>query len=167
MASFFRDSSNNRYYVGKSFTLSGSTYLAGAATEARFTSLGFTKVTVDARPDLRFFDSSGPTISGTWNTTNKDLAELKVLFIDQTKSEEHLLLRSTDHFILNNLEDSGSYPVPADVTTFRSGVRQASTVRQFEINAQVTVTGLAHVVTSGLTEFPLLASGVDMPGSIY
>ena len=72
-ASFFKDSSNNRYYVGRSLTVSGITYVASAVTEATLSGFGFTKVTVEARPDHRFFTFTGPTISGTYTKTEKTL----------------------------------------------------------------------------------------------
>ena len=57
---FYKDSSNNRYYIGKPFTYNGTSYTKHGATHANFIALGFTQVIVAARPDDRFYVVTGP-----------------------------------------------------------------------------------------------------------
>ena len=155
MASFFyKDSSDNRYFVGRSLTVSGITYVASAVTEATLSGFGFTKVTVEDRPDARFFVFTGPTVSGTFDKTERVLADVKASLVSGVKKEERNLLAPTDYVIIQNVEDSSTYPIPSDVSTYRANVRAASVTRCNEINAETTITGLAHVFASGLTAFP-------------
>mgnify|MGYP003350239698 CR=1 FL=1 len=101
---FFKDSSNNRYFIGRSFTHDGIQYTTAAATEAKFTALGFTKVTIAAKPDTRFYAVTGPDINGAYTSTARDLANLKTRFIEETKSAERARLRPSDYYIVQNTE---------------------------------------------------------------
>jgi hypothetical protein len=157
---FFKDSSNNRYYLGRQFTFNSIQYSAAAATEAQFTTLGLTKVTLDAKPDSRFYNFTGPDINGAYTSTAKDLATLKENFVAETKTTARQLLAQTVHYILDNLEDN-TISVPADVTTYRAQVRTANTTRCNEINACADVAALQTLINSTITAFPGLPTGVD------
>ena len=159
---FFKDSSNNRYYLGRQFTYNNIQYSAGAATEAKFTALGLTKVTLAARPDSRFYSFTGPDINGAYTSTERDLAELKANFISQTKNTERQLLSGSDYYIIQNTEDSSTYPIPTEVSDYRAAVRAAATARCNEITAITTVEALKTLIDgTGFTQFP------DAPTSNY
>jgi hypothetical protein len=152
---FFLDSSNNRYFVGRSFEHAGLKYASSAATEAKFLSLGFTKVTVGARPDSRFFTVTGPNNSGAFTTVDRDLAALKESFIEITKQTERSLLATTDYYIIQNVEDSSTYPIPTEVSNHRAAIRAAATARCNEITAITTVSALKTLIDgTGFTQFP-------------
>jgi hypothetical protein len=152
---FFKDSSNNRYYLGRQFTYNNIQYAAAAATEAKFTALGLTKVTLAAKPDQRFYSFTGPDISGAYSSTARDLADLKANFIAETKKTERELLSGSDYYIIQNTEDSSTYPIPSEVSTYRSDVRTAATARCSEITAITTVAALKTLIDgTGFTQFP-------------
>lgn len=167
---FYLDSSNNRYRLGLPFSYNGVTYGSGSATHEKFTALGFTPVTVAERPDDRFYVVVGPANDGTYQATERDLAELKTRFILETKSIANELLKKTDWYILRFIEEGFSDPdsqIPADIRTYRSGIRTASDARCDQINLQVTVPLLEILITTGdgrpggLTAYPTLANATS------
>ena len=82
---FYLDSNNNRYYLGKSFKYGNTNYSTSSATHAKFMELGFTQVIVQQRPDDKYYIVSGPNNTGAYNSTPRDLAELKLNFKLQQK----------------------------------------------------------------------------------
>ena len=167
---FYKDSSNNRYYIGTPFTYNGYYYGKALATAAKFVELGFTLVTVAARPDDRFYIVSGPGNDGTYTSTDRDLAALKTTFKAETKLRAHQLLKGTDWYVLRFIDggftDADSQ-IPGDVRTYRSGIRTASGTRCDEIDAVTTVAALETLITTaegaegGLTAFPTLANAAS------
>ena len=176
---FYKDSSNNRYRIGTPFTYNGYYYGTALATHAKFIELGFTQVIVAARPDDRFYFVTGPAADGTYTSTDRDLAELKTNFVAEQKRRAHQLLSGTDWYVLRLIDggftDADSQ-VPADIRTYRAGIRTASNTRCTEINAVTTVAALETLITNpetiedtenpgtyiqnpaGLTQFPTLAN---------
>ena len=153
MSTFYKDSSDNRYYVGRAFTYSGTQYTKAGATASTFLGLGFTAVTVGLRPDDRFYIVTGPDANGAYTTTDRDLAELKTRFVRETKLAAIQFLKNTDWYVVRNIENSTA--IPTEVTTYRAALRTASSTRCDEINAVTTVAALETLIGgTGLTDWP-------------
>ena len=164
---FYKDSNNNRYYLGTPFTYNGTAYTRHGATHAKFIDLGFTQVIVASRPDDRFYVVTGPANDGSYSTTARDLATLKTQYVAEQKQRAHRLLTGTDWYVLRLIDggftDADSQ-VPADIRTYRAGIRTASDTRCTQINAVTSVAALETLITTaegtsgGLTAFPTLAN---------
>ena len=153
---FFLDTqTSDRYYLKQPFTYNGLQYSKAGATEETFLGLGFTKVTIDPRPDSRFYVVTGPSDSGTWTTTPRDLAELKTKYITQTKQEAFDLIKGTDWYVIRLLElGADDAPIPVDVTTFRASVRNASNSICLAIDACASVDDLEFLINNPVTNYP-------------
>ena len=141
---FYLDSNNNKYYIGRAFNYSDIQYSAAAATQAKFTELGFTQVTVDNAPDPTYYSFTGPDLTGSYSSTPKDLNTLKAYFIYNEKVRARQLLVSTDWLLIRKEETSDA--VPAAVTTYRAAVRTANSTRCNEINAAADVAALETLI---------------------
>ena len=139
---------NQRYTVGTAFTYDNKQYPKTSATNAKFTELGFTQVTVPTKPDERFYVVEGPNDSGQYTTTERDLADLKDKFIKDVKLAAFNLLKGTDWYIIRALEVPAAFTVPADVTTFRAQIRTVNETRCNQINACTTVPQLEALITA-------------------
>ena len=156
---FYLDEQLNRYYVGRPFTYNQIQYTKQGATHATFVELGFTPVSIQSRPDDRFYIVSNVNNDGTYNYEPRDLDELKESFVAQVKEQAHQILSQTDWYVIRALEagvQGFANPVPAGATTFRASVRAASDVRCEEIYAAATIEALqALLATSdGFPEQP-------------
>ena len=137
---FYKDSNDNKYYLGRAFDYGDIQYGAGAATHAKFTELGFTQVTIDHRPDDRFYVVTGPDANGAYSTTPRDLNALKLGFIMDEKLNARRLLENTDWLVVRNQESNDA--IPANVATYRSSIRTVSSTRCNQINGVTTVAAL-------------------------
>jgi hypothetical protein len=146
---FYLDTqTNTRYYLGRAFSYGDLNYTKQGANHEIFTSLGFQQVTIEQRPDDRFYIVSGPDNTGAYSSTARDLAELKTSYIRDTKTTAFRLLKGTDWYIVRQQELGYSEaPVPADVTTFRAAVRAAATARCDAIDATTTVEELKTLLS--------------------
>jgi len=119
-------------------------------------SIGLVEVTVEAKPDERFYWVSGPDITGTYTTTPKALEDtpnvnengtpiidpdtmaqtttpgLKSNWIAQTKQTQGSLLSQTDWAYIRK-QDTG-IEVPADIQQYRNEVRLASGIIEDQIS---------------------------------
>lgn len=121
---FYLSPENLRYYIGRSFTYNGRVYQGTVET---FAALGFTQVIVDPRPNDTYYIVSGPNNDGTWNTTPRDLGELKTSFKQRSFNDTLNTLGSTNWYITWDAEGVAGYsPVPADIASYRTGVRNAN-----------------------------------------
>ena len=146
---FYLDTqTNQRYTVGTAFTYDNKQYPKTSATNAKFTELGFTQVTVPPKPDERFYVVEGPDDSGQYTTTERDLADLKDKFIKDVKLAAFKQLEGTDWYIIRALEVPAAFTVPADVTTFRAQIRTVNETRCNQINACTTVPQLEALITA-------------------
>ena len=138
-----------RYTLGTPFTYNGVQYTAAGATHAKFIELGFTQVTVGARPDSRFYIVTGPDNNGAYNTTARNLADLKTNFKRQQKEHAHNTLRGTDWYVVR-LAELGvvNGAIPTDVHTFRAAYRTVAGTRCTEIDACTTVQELETLITA-------------------
>ena len=141
---FYLDTqTNTRYYLGRAFSYGDYNYTKQGATHETFTSLGFQQVTIEQRPDDRFYIVSGPDNTGAYNATARDLATLKTQYIRDAKLTAFQLLKGTDWQFFRQQELGYSEaPVPADVTAFRAAVRAAATARCEAIESITTVEDL-------------------------
>lgn len=148
---------NKRYRVGTPFTYNGTQYTKYGANHDKFIELGFTQVVVGQRPDGRFYIVSGPDSTGQYNSTPRDLAELKTNFIREVKTTAFNLLKATDWYIVRQQELGYSEaPVPASVTAFRASIRSSVDAHCLAINAAADVPALKVLIDAGFayTEQP-------------
>lgn len=171
MANFYKDSSDNRYYINKAFTYNNKYYGRALATASQFATLGFTLVNVATKPNERFYTVAGPDINGAWTSSDKNLADLKTQFKRETKRESFLLLRETDWYSIRKHDDGTA--IPSDISTYRSGIRSTATSRCNAIDAAATVAALEILITTtvgqlgGLDAFPTLANEANYYLSPY
>ena len=80
---------------------------------------------------------------------------MKTYFISETKDTERALLKVSDYYIVQNLEDSNAYPIPTEVSDYRAAVRAAATARCNEINAINSIADLQTLISgTGFTQWP-------------
>ena len=156
---FYLDEQLNRYYVGRAFTYGEIQYTKQGATHETFVSLGFTPVSVQSRPDDRFYIVGNVNDDGTYNYEPRDLDELKATFVAQVKEKAHQILSRTDWYIIRALEAGilgTPTGVPATATGFRAGVRAASNAREAAILATTSVEALQELLATsdGFPEQP-------------
>ena len=141
MASFWKDGSNNRYYVGRQFIYLNNAYIGSSSI---FTGLGFTEVTIDPKPDERYYIVSGPNDDGTWTSTARDLPTLKEESkVRQTRSMRSALSSSIEE-VLFAFQDSGS--IPTDWANFRTDTRTARNNQHTKIDAAADNAALEALV---------------------
>ena len=143
---FYKDSSNNKYYLGRAFDYGDIQYAAGAATHAKFTELGFTQVIVGSRPNDKFYVVSGPDINGNYASSPRDLNQLKVQFIISEKLNAKSLLAPSDWYLVRK-EETGD-AVPVTWTNYRAAVRTANAARCNEIAAAADIAALETLMTA-------------------
>ena len=143
MASFWKDGSNNRYYVGRQFIYLNNAYIGSSSI---FTGLGFTEVDIDPKPDERYYIVSGPNDDGTWTSTARDLATLKEeAKVRQTQSMRQALASSIEE-VLFAFQDSGT--IPTGWANFRTDTRTARNDNQTAIDAAADVAALRDLVNA-------------------
>ena len=126
-----------RYTLGTPFTYNGIQYTAAGATHETFLSLGFTQVVVEKRPDSRYYIITGPDKDGKYNSTPRDLAELKEGFVNEQNSIAWSALTPYDWYIARKSEIGAD--VPPIILEYRAAVRTACGLRNAEINACATL----------------------------
>ena len=160
MASFWLDpATNKRYNEGRAFTYNDKQYTRSGASASTFSALGFTAVTVGARPDDRFYIVSGPDNTGAYTSTARDLADLKENYVRQTKLSARNILKKTDWLVIRKEENAST--IPASVETFRDAVRTVSDDNCTAINAAATVEAL-----KALIDAPYQVEDVNNPGTM-
>ena len=121
---FYVSPEGGRYYLGRAFDYNSLQYTTAGATADTFTSLGFTEVTPDPTPDSRFYIFSGPDNAGKYNSTPRDLKQLKASFsAEQLNTANGILQQSDFVFIRLAEEGAGTVTVPAALPTQRDEVR--------------------------------------------
>ena len=142
---FYLDpATQKRYTVGTPFDYNERQYTKAGATHDKFIELGFTQVIPQQRPDDRFYIVSGPNAAGEYNSTPRDLDQLKLQFILQQKTTARQLLSESDWYVLREAE--GGAGVPADFRDYRVSVRVAADARCAEIFAAATVDALETLI---------------------
>ena len=121
---FYVSPEGGRYYLGRAFDYNDLQYTKAGATDATFTELGFTKVTPAAAPDPRFYIFSGPNNAGEYDSTPRDLKQLKATFsAEQLRIANGILQQSDFVFIRLAEEGAGTVTVPTALPTQRDEVR--------------------------------------------
>jgi hypothetical protein len=149
MSSFWLDSANTRYTLGRAFQYNDRQYTKAGASRETFEALGFTEVTIDPRPDDRFYIVSGPDNTGAYNSSPRDLDELKASFILQENQTARQILSNTDWYVIRMLEGEAMgtpTPMPAGLSDQRTSVRALSNARVADIQAATTLEELQYVL---------------------
>ena len=121
---FYVSPEGGRYYLGRAFDYNDLQYTKAGATDATFTELGFTAVTPAAAPDPRFYIFSGPDNTGAYDSTPRDLKQLKATFsAEQLRIANGILQQSDFVFIRLAEEGAGTVTVPTALPTQRDEVR--------------------------------------------
>jgi hypothetical protein len=141
---FYVSPEGGRYYLGRAFTYGDINYTTAGATHDTFIELGFTQVIPQQRPDDRFYIVSGPDSTGAYNSTPRDLDQLKLNFIMEQKTTARSLLSESDWYVLREAE--GGAGVPADFRDYRVSVRTIADARCAEIYAAASVEALEALV---------------------
>ena len=146
MSSFFLDTSTgDRYYTtAAQVEYGGSIYVR--PTASTYTGLGFTEVTIQPRPDSRFYNITALNDDGSWTSTPKDLPTLKTQFKTAATTTMRSVLAGSVEEVLFAFQDGGS--IPTDWANFRSGARTARNNRRTKIDAETTVSDLADLVNA-------------------
>ena len=117
-------STQKRYYIGTPFDYNERQYTKAGATHDKFIELGFTQVIIQQRPDDRFYIVSGPNAAGEYDSTPRDLKQLKANFsAEQLRTANSILQQSDFVFIRLAEEGAGTVTVPAALPTQRDEVR--------------------------------------------
>ena len=171
MASYFwLDGSNNRYYLGQSFTYNNVQYTSSGASSSTFTTLGFTQITVAAKPDTRFFNVSGPANNGSWTSTDKPLALLKDTYVEHCRGAWNRAVSGAGTLseLIYAFKDSGS--LPATYTTFLTNAKTYYDANVVKVNAVTNATGMEALVTADkwvLVDPSDLNDGYQLNSSTY
>ena len=145
MASFFLDgSTGKRYSVGLA-QIEHNDKIYVRPTAATYASLGFSEVTIQARPNDRFYLVTGPNDDGSYNSTPRDLDDLKSQYLAKEKANCASNIAPTDWYIIRAAEAGGT-AVPAAITTFRAECRTCSELNEIEINGVNTAAELEALV---------------------
>ena len=138
MSTFYLSPGQVRHYERRPFTYMGVQYTKHGATRAKFLELGFTEVTIQARPDDRYYFVSGPDNNGAYSATERPLDELKASAITQLKEQANGILRNTDWQVIRGVEEPGK-PVGPALKQYRSDVRAAADAQEALVQACATV----------------------------
>ena len=150
---FYLSPGQVRHYERRPFEYMGVKYTKHGATRAKFLELGFTEVTLQARPDDRYYIVSGPDNNGAYSATERPLDELKASAISQVKQDARQQLRDTDWLVIRGVEEPGK-PVKQAVKVYRAAIRVLSSTREDQINACSTVEELAQLGPVAWPEVP-------------
>ena len=156
--SFWLDSTDKRYYPGIKFSYGDINYTAAGATAETFTSLGFTEVLIQPRPDDRFYWVSGPDDKGQYQAMPRDLDDstdpdtgvvtpgLKTQWKLQDKQQEYGLLSSSDWMVTRKAETN--IDIKPEWEQYRSTIRMTGPIRRDQITQVTTVAELEALVTN-------------------
>lgn len=149
MASFFLDNSTGkRYSVGVAqVEYDGRIYVR--PTAATYNELGLSEVTIQPRPDDRFYIVTGPDNTGAYDKTNRPLADLKTQWVAKEKDTCNKTLSQTDWLVIRAAE--GGKAIPANIATFRTGCHTTCDANETAINAVKTVAKLEALVNAPAT----------------
>ena len=121
---FYTSPEGGRYYLGRAFTYGEIQYTVAGASHNTFMSLGFTQVIPQQRPDDRFYIVSQINADGSYDSTPRDLKQLKATFsAEQLRIANSILQQSDFVFIRLAEEGAGTVTVPTALPTQRDKVR--------------------------------------------
>ena len=145
-------STQKRYYIGTPFDYNERQYTKAGATHDKFIELGFTQVIIQQRPDDRFYIVSGPNSAGEYDSTPRDLKQLKANFsAEQLRTANGILQQSDFVFIRLAEEGAGTVTVPAALPTQRDEVRTVCKDNVGLITAAKSVAALEALIKAPAT----------------
>jgi hypothetical protein len=142
-----------RLPVDKAFTAGGINYPANwlrLTTQAEKAAIGISFEADPAVYDQRFYISEG---------RDKDLTKLKTEWTTVQKETARGLLRQYDWYITRKSEKGTA--IPANIVTYRDGIRTVCITREGEINAAANATALKALVEGGFTDWPKDPNGFN------
>lgn len=131
------------------FEHDGTSYPANwlrlASPEAR-AAIGITEVTLQPRPDDRFYWVSGPDNNGDYTAIPKDLAGLKTAWTAQFKQTAYAMLAPSDWLVVRKQEVGTA--IPAEWSSYRDMVRSTCTIAIADIDAAADIDAFITAATS-------------------
>ena len=148
MSSFFLDQATaKRYAVGRAFIYEGRQYTSAGANPVKFKELGFIEVQIQPRPDDRFYINNGQCKDdGSWDSSPRDLAELKESFVSEQETQQGSILSSSD-WLVTRKQETGK-DIPADWAAYRQAVRDAGDARVSKIKAVKSIGKLQALINA-------------------
>ena len=98
------------------------------ATHDKFIELGFTQVIIQQRPDDRFYIVSGPNAAGEYDSTPRDLKQLKANFSAEQLVTANGILQQSD-FVFIRLAEEVQALSRCPLLCLRSATRCAQSAR--------------------------------------
>ena len=163
---WFDQTTDKRYYPGIKFSSGDINYTAAGATAETFTSLGFTEVLIQPRPDDRFYWVSGPDNKGQYQATPKQLDDstdpdtgvvtqgLKTQWKLQDKQQANSLLSSSDWMVTRKAETN--IDIEPEWAQYRSAIRTTGPISRNQINDVKTVEELESLDLSPWPYVPVI-----------
>lgn len=108
--------------------------------------IGITEVTIQPRPDDRFYWVDGPALDGTWSAIPKDLDGLKKQWSAQFKQTAWTLLAPSDWLVVRKQEVGTA--IPAEWSSYRDMVRSTCTIAIANIEAAADIDAFITAATS-------------------
>jgi hypothetical protein len=142
------------------FEHDGTSYPANwlrlASPEAR-AAIGITEVTLQPRPDDRFYWVSGPDDNGDYTAIPKDLDGLKKTWGAQFKQTAYAMLSTSDWMVVRKQENDT--PIPADWTSYREAVRTTCALAITDMEATTEIEAFITAVTT--VQWPKDPNSID------
>lgn len=144
MSSFFLDPETGvRYYIGvQQVTIGDRLYVR--PTAQTYLDAGLIEVSIDPRPDDRFYVVGNVNNDGTYNFSERSLPDVQATFAGQQETTSRSVLAQSDHVVLEALEAGG--PVPADYASYRASVRAVRDANIALIDATASIAELEALV---------------------
>ena len=142
------------------FEHDGTSYPANwlrlASPEAR-AAINITEVTLQPRPDDRFYWVSGPDNNGDYTANPKDLDGLKKTWEAQFKQTAWTMLAPSDWLVIRKQEIDVA--IPADWITYREAVRTTCQLAITDLEATTDIDAFIASVTS--VQWPKDPNAID------
>lgn len=116
------------------------------ATPEERAAIGITEVTVQPRPDDRFYWVSGPDDNGDYTAIPKDLDTLKATWSAQFKQTAYAMLFPSDWMVVRKAEVGDG--IPQAWTDYREAVRTTATLAIVDMEATTDIDAFITSVTS-------------------
>jgi len=119
--------------------------------------IGITEVTLQPRPDDRFYWVSGPNENGDYTAIPKDLDGLKKTWTAQFKKTAYAMLATSDWMVVRKQENDT--PIPADWTSYREAVRTTCALAITNLEATTDITSFITAATT--VQWPRDPNSID------
>ena len=107
--------------------------------------------------DLRYhyagevsYDVGGDSVTGTYTTIDKDIADLKTTMINNSRSTAASILARDDWMSIR--ESEGGTAMDSDIKTYRAAIRTESGTKETEINALADLDAVKAYEATSYTE---------------